>query len=301
MTPPENERGENAGGTGAGAGGTNSGAGGTNSGAGGTSSGGTGAGAGGTGGTNVGTGTGASASAGERGSGGREYPPESRFRRMLRWGLAVLIVLAGASYSSWVLEFVLPVGIDPFTSFLSQLAERGAPFRGVFTTADTLTGAMLVVAAGGGLLLFPRRGYTTVGWVALGCFGAATIADALAPLDPAAEVPAGESPLFPQLHQVHALTSTLAVFSIFIAMLAFAVAAFRYRRWPIVRHAGLWVLVIGSVATAWLLIADNLPGDHGLGIAQRVQVGAMSLWLMALGAQVAAANRHATPPVGMVG
>ncbi|WP_282784495.1 DUF998 domain-containing protein [Nocardia sp. CC201C] len=238
-------------------------------------------------------------SAGERGAG--EQPSESRFRRVLRWGLAVLVGLAGCSYSSWVLEFVLPVGIDPFTSFLSQLAERGAPFRGVFTTADTLTGAMLVVAAGGGLLLFPRRGYTTVGWVALGCFGAATIADAQAPLDPAAEVPAGESPLFPQLHQVHALTSTLAVFSIFVAMLAFTVAAFRYRQWPIVRHAGLWILVIGSVATAWLLTADNLPGDHGLGIAQRVQVGAMSLWLLALGAQVAAANRRATPPVGMVG
>lgn len=37
------------------------------------------------------------------------------------------------------------------------------------------------------------------------------------------------------------------------------------------------------MTTAWMLIADNLPGDYALGIAQRMQVGAMSLWLVVLG------------------
>ncbi|NNH74130.1 DUF998 domain-containing protein [Nocardia uniformis] len=212
----------------------------------------------------------------------------SRYRRILRGAVAVLIVVAGICYSSWLLEFVLPLEIDPTNSFLSQLDEPGAPYGWVFTTGDTVSGALLVVAGIGGLLLFARRRYSTVGWVALACFGAATIADAQAPLQPES---ATDSGLFPQLHQLHALTSSLAVFSIFIAMMAFTVAAFKYRRWPILRHSGLWILIIGSVVTAWMLIADNLSGDYGLGIAQRIQVTAMSLWLVALGVQVAVAER----------
>lgn len=218
-----------------------------------------------------------------------------RYRRILRWVVAVLIVIAGIGYSSWVLEFVLPLDIDPTNSFLSQLAEHGKPFNWVFTTGDTVSGSLLVLAAILGMLVFARRKYSNIGWIALGCFGASTIWDAQAPLKPEAESPTkySDTGLFPQLHQLHALTSSLAVFSIFIAMVAFTVAAFKYRRWPILRHTGLWILIIGSVVTAWMLIADNLPGNYGLGIAQRIQVGAMSLWLVALGVQVGVAQWQA--------
>ncbi|WP_084535322.1 DUF998 domain-containing protein [Nocardia yamanashiensis] len=214
-----------------------------------------------------------------------------RWRKVARWCVAILIGLAGVGYSSWVLEFVLPITSDPTNTFLSQLAEKGAPFRWVFTTGDTVAGALLVVAGLGGLLLFSRRLYSNIGWIALACFGASTIADAQMPLqqqDPNRYVDTG---LFPQLHQVHALTSTLAVFSIYTAMIAFSVAAFKYKRWPILRHTGLWILIIGSIVTAWMLIADNLSGNYGLGIAQRIQVGAMSLWLIALAVQIFVAER----------
>ncbi|GAB4582403.1 DUF998 domain-containing protein [Nocardia sp. IFM 10818] len=216
-------------------------------------------------------------------------PPASR-RRLLRYGVALLIGLAGICYSSWVLEFVLPIDSDPTNTFLSQLAEDGAPYRRLFTTGDTVTGALLLIAGIGGLLLFARRRYSTIAWAALACFGAATIADAQWPLKPGAD--SGGSGLFPQLHQVHALTSSLAVFSIFIAMVAFTVAAFTYDRWPILRHTGLWILIFGSIVTAWMLIADNLSGNYGLGIAQRIQVGAMSLWLLALAVQIVVAERR---------
>ncbi|QLY31232.1 DUF998 domain-containing protein [Nocardia huaxiensis] len=222
-----------------------------------------------------------------------DQPAVSRTRHRLRLGVALLIAVAGIVYSSWVLEFVLPIDSDPTDTFLSQLAETGAPYRRVFVTGDTLCGALLFVAGIGGLLLFSRRRYSTIAWTALACFGAATIADANWPLKEAdPNAPAQNSGLFPQLHQVHALTSTLAVFSIFIAMVAFTVAAFKYRRWPILRHSGLWILIIGSLVTAWMLIADNLPGNYGLGIAQRIQVGAMSLWLLALAVQIFVAERH---------
>lgn len=219
---------------------------------------------------------------------------QPRWRRFLRWIIAILIAFAGFGYSSWVLEFILPIKSDPTNTFLSQLAEKGAPFRWVFTTGDTVSGSLLVVAGLGGLLLFSRRLYSSIGWIALVCFGGATIWDAQAPLqaaDPTAPKRYVDTGLFPQLHQVHALTSSLAVFSIYAAMVAFSVAAFKYRRWPILRHTGLWILIVGSVVTAWMLIADNLPGNYGLGIAQRIQVGAMSLWLVVLAVQIVVAER----------
>ncbi|MBF6328523.1 DUF998 domain-containing protein [Nocardia transvalensis] len=228
-------------------------------------------------------------------------PPGRRRFRALRWCIATVIAVAGLCYSSWVLEFVLPVGLNPVTSFLSELDAEGRPYGWVFSTADTVTGTLALIAAVAGLFAFPRRPLSTVGWVALGCFGAATIADAQWPIRPCTSRTCGG--LFPQLHQVHALTSTLAVTSIFVAMIAFSAAAFRYRRWPILRHSGLWILVLGAAVTAWMLIADNLPGNYALGIAQRIQVGAMSLWLVMLAVQIWVAGRTvsddgpARPPV----
>jgi hypothetical membrane protein len=225
-----------------------------------------------------------------------------RGARPLRWCIAAALVLAGIDYSSWVLEFVLPIGLDPVNSFLSELDAQGRSFGWVFSTGDTVTGVLTLFAAVAGIVEYTRRRLSVLAWAALGCFGAATIADAQLPLrtcrpDPCPHVDNG---LFPQLHQVHALTSTLAVTSIFVAMIAFSVAAFRYRSWPVLRHAGLWILVLGLVATAWMLVADNLPGSYALGIAQRIQIGSLSLWLIALGVQLTVAARDGIFSAGEV-
>ncbi|MFI9505608.1 DUF998 domain-containing protein [Nocardia sp. NPDC052566] len=224
--------------------------------------------------------------------------------KVASWLIAGAIAIAGLCYSSWVLQFVLRLDNDPVNSFLSQLAEPGAPYREVFATGDKIVGILLVPAALGGLLLFPRRRLTTVGWVALFCFGAATIADVLLPLKECApgdsSCGAGHSELFPQLHQPHALTSTIAVTSIAVATFAFSLAAYRYHRWRILREFGLVVLVLGSAATVWMLVADNLPGNYALGIAQRIQVGSMSLWLITLAAAVVLEGREWTEPDAVV-
>ncbi|MEU2033281.1 DUF998 domain-containing protein [Nocardia amamiensis] len=219
--------------------------------------------------------------------------------RPVSWVIALAIALAGLCYSSWVLQFVLKIELDPVNSFLSELDAEGKPYRLVFATADVVSGALLMSAAIAGLLLFPRRRLTTTGWVALFCFGASTIADVLLPLrdcTPGEAGCGGPSELFPQLHQPHALTSTLAVTSIAVAAFAFSLAALRYRRWRILREFGLVALGIGAAATVWMLVADNLPGSYALGIAQRIQVGAMSLWLLALAAAVIVEAREWTEP-----
>ncbi|MFC6011848.1 DUF998 domain-containing protein [Nocardia lasii] len=208
--------------------------------------------------------------------------------------IALAIALAGLCYSSWLLEFVLPIHTDPVNTFLSELDAEGKPYRAVFGTADKIVGLLLIPAALGALLVFPRRGLTTIGWVALLCFGASTIADTLLPLhdcDPGDSSCGGDSGLFPQLHQPHAMTSTLAVTSIAVAAFAFSAAAYRYHRWKILREFGVVVLLIGTAATLWMMIADNLPGSYALGIAQRIQVTTMSLWLLALAAAVLTESR----------
>ncbi|WP_243654794.1 DUF998 domain-containing protein [Nocardia alba] len=203
--------------------------------------------------------------------------------------IALAIAIAGLCYSSWLLEFALPIDTDPVNDFLSELDAEGKPYRAVFGTADKIVGLLLIPAALGGLLVFRRRRLTTIGWTALLCFGASTIADALLPLHdcaPGESACGGDSGLFPQLHQPHALTSTLAVTSIAVAAFAFSLASYRYHRWRILREFGVAVLVLGSAATIWMMVADNLSGSYSLGIAQRIQVGAMSLWLLALATAV---------------
>ncbi|WP_128644905.1 DUF998 domain-containing protein [Rhodococcus sp. BS-15] len=200
---------------------------------------------------------------------------------------AICLILAGLLYSAWVAEFFLDTGLDPTTSFLSELDARDQPYREFFSTADVVTGSLMILAAILGFLATPRRRLVVTGWVASGIFGIATIADAKLPLECVAandpSCPIDPSGLFPQLHHLHALTSTVAVFAIFTVMIAFTVAAFRYRLYPLLRTLGLAVLIVTTLATAWLLIADNLPGEYGLGIAQRIQVGGMSAYLVVLG------------------
>lgn len=201
--------------------------------------------------------------------------------------LAVVVASAGILYSAWVLEFVLDVGLDPMRSFLSELDAANRPFREVFSWGDRVTGTLALVGALLGLVLLPRRRLTTVGWVAFGVFGASTIADALAPIECIPGVdpgcPGGPSGLFPQLHHIHALTSSVAVFAIFTTMVAFTLAARRYRSWPLLCTWGLGVFAVVTVTTAWMLIADNLTGDYSLGLAQRIQVAGMTVWMVLLG------------------
>ncbi|MEV6660797.1 DUF998 domain-containing protein [Nocardia fluminea] len=221
----------------------------------------------------------------------------ARHTRGYSWLIASAIAIAGLCYSSWLLEFALPIDTDPVNDFLSELDAEGKPYREVFGTADKVVGLLLIPAALGGLLAFRRRRLTTIGWTALLCFGASTIADALLPLHdcaPGDSACGGDSGLFPQLHQPHALTSTLAVTSIAVAAFAFSAAAYRYHRWRILREFGVAVLVLGSAATIWMMVADNLSGSYALGIAQRIQVGTMSLWLLALATAVLVEAREWT-------
>lgn len=206
--------------------------------------------------------------------------------------VGTLIALAGICYSSWVLEFVWPSPLDPLRSFLSELDAENRPHRIVYVAGDVITASTAMAAAA--LMLLPRP-LVSSWWgrgagVALLVFGASTIADALLPIECIPHVdpdcPAEPSGLLPQLHHIHALTSTIAVFAIFAVMILGVIAAHRSGIWPVLRRWGLVVLVIVAAATAWMLAADNVHGDFRLGLAQRIQVGGMTLWMVLWGAAV---------------
>lgn len=213
---------------------------------------------------------------------------------MRRSVAGILIVVAGLCYSSWVMEFAWADSLDPMRSFLSELDAANRPHRDIYVVGDVTTGICALVAAL--LLLVPHRTFrgrtATTAVLALAVFGAATIADALLPIECIPGVDAGcprePSGLLPQLHHIHALTSTVAVFAIFTVMVAAGVSALRSTSsggtvWPVLRRIGNTVLVVVALATVWMLVADNLSGDFRLGLAQRIQVGGMSVWLMLWG------------------
>ncbi|MYR05283.1 DUF998 domain-containing protein [Gordonia sp. SID5947] len=228
--------------------------------------------------------------------------PRNRSGRVVVAGIAV--ALAGVCYSSWVLEFLWPSPLDPLRTFLSELDAAHRPHREVYVAGDITTSCCALFASVA--LLVPRpafRGFPAItAVVALGAFGMSTLADALMPIECIPGVDAGcpEEPsgFLPQLHHIHALTSTLAVFSIFTAMIAATVAAHRSGSWPELRVVGTIVLGVIVVSTVWMLAADNLSGDFRLGLAQRIQVGGITAWLMIWGWAIVAARRR--PDVGSV-
>ncbi|WP_424808891.1 DUF998 domain-containing protein [Rhodococcus sp. 27YEA15] len=209
-------------------------------------------------------------------------------RNAARWGLVATLVLGGITYSSWLLEFFLDTGLDPVTSFLSELDADNQKYRELFGNADVVSAVFVLIAAVLGISFTSRRRLYLTGWVALAVFGGSTIADASFPLECSGDGCPSSAPdgLLPQLHHVHALTSSVAVFAIFIAMIAFTVGAYRYREHRFLRTVGLGLLILTSVATVWMLTTNGIElaggGNLGLGIAQRVQVLGMTLWLCAL-------------------
>ncbi|GAA4642514.1 DUF998 domain-containing protein [Gordonia humi] len=198
--------------------------------------------------------------------------------RIGAWAAAVALAVGGITYSSWVLDLIEPSGLDRFRTFLSQLEEPGVPWHQAYEYGDIVTGVLVITAA----MLLQRSPRTPgvaarIATVAVGCFGAATVADALSPLD---AVPV-----------VHAVTSALAVFALFVTMGATTWAAVRDGAWPPMATAGALVFAVVALSTGWMLVSDRLDGDHLLGLAQRIQVGGMSAWLVVWGVSVGRSSR----------
>jgi Protein of unknown function (DUF998) len=91
----------------------------------------------------------------------------------------VLLVSAGVVYSMWILEFILPTGLSPLHSFVSEHYVVSQPYHTLFRSADIIAG-LLYVAASGYLARLLCRDLAGAGVaIGLGVFGLTTVTDAV--------------------------------------------------------------------------------------------------------------------------
>jgi hypothetical protein len=215
--------------------------------------------------------------------------------------VALLLALGTLAYTAWVLETVISTGLAPTRTYVSELAAQNQSHGGIFRTTDLIAGVLVWAAALWALLRLPLRGrWAAVGWTALVLFGTATAVDSRLPLSctPTADPVCAErerTGLVPVTHTAHATSSGVAVCGVLVAMLSLTVAARRDTPRSPLGRLGPALVVLELAATVWTLAAiaalDTGSGDWSLGVAQRLQVGLIAIWLGVLALSVPGGTR----------
>ncbi|MFG2286334.1 DUF998 domain-containing protein [Streptomyces sp. NPDC048595] len=212
-----------------------------------------------------------------------EARPARRAARVNALPFAVSAVL----YNGWLLEFVLPTGLDPRHSYVSELYAADQPFRPLFAGIESLCAVLLVVGA---LLAYgsAQDRWARCGWLALLGFGLSSVADVLLPMRCAPSV----EPACAAVHPSHTLTSALAHFFVFASMALLSRAAVTARpRLDLVRRWGTRVLAL-ALPTAVCTVGPlfGRPGWHG--VSQRAHLVLVGVWFALLAAELARSSRR---------
>lgn len=227
---------------------------------------------------------------------------------------APCFVIGAVFYSSWLLEGLFPTGLSPVHGYASELFARGEPYRWLFGGADVLTAVVVGVAAWWCLAAVRGRGvgarWASAGWGCLIAFAACTVVDVLFPLDcPPSRTScayAEEHGGLTYSHDTHMVASVLANTAVLVAMSALAFAARHPDAGPTpTARAGACLsalAILATLVTAMLGARDAhvvsfLPSG-GQGVAQRVQVGLVSAWLLVTAASLHRAARRPTDDGG---
>jgi hypothetical protein len=207
----------------------------------------------------------------------------------------LLAALAGITYGSWVLQFVINPALDPVNGYVSELSASDQPYHYLFAAGDFVSGLLTVIVVVVVLRRVHPRGYALAGWLALVVFGVFSIADSLFAMDCAPNSDttcalrerAGKVSF---AHQFHSVTSVCAVTAGIVSLIALTIAARRHRRWPVFARWSWLLLVVETVAAV-----TTLPLMYFgvlLGVIERVQVAMLSLWLFVIAAQLHNDRRH---------
>ncbi|WP_418057492.1 DUF998 domain-containing protein [Pimelobacter simplex] len=209
----------------------------------------------------------------------------SAFRRRLARRVSMaLLVAGGVVYASWVLQFVLPVHIDPVTSFISELSAVGQPFRRVFRTLDLIGGALLLL--GGAAAWWQSRRWPGV-WAPLVVLGTCIVLEALLPLEESftdVQLPdPGTSSWWARITEPHGVISFIET-NAFLVLLVTCTLALRRIDAPVRRRRALAVVgvaaalsgLVDAVLTAALLVNGDAVA---LGLVQRLGVTLTATWL----------------------
>ncbi|AWZ07959.1 MULTISPECIES: DUF998 domain-containing protein [unclassified Streptomyces] len=221
-----------------------------------------------------------------------------------------LLIIGTLPYSAWLLESLMPTGLDPLTSYVSELSARDRPSSGIFRASDFAAGTLFLLAAGLALphelRAVPRPRWAVTGWSALILFALGSLGDALLPMScaPTTDLECSRletAGLLPFTHQAHTLTSTAGTTTVLIGALAPNTAAHRYNRWPLLQTMGGPLLGLAFAATLWTLTAYVSTGTAGaasnqLGLAQRTHLLLIAAWTTALAASIWHSPTRGTAP-----
>ncbi|MFE1167210.1 DUF998 domain-containing protein [Nocardiopsis sp. NPDC058789] len=206
----------------------------------------------------------------------------------------VAAVVASIVYSLWAVEVVLPAG--PGTA-AGALADPHSTLGQFLDSAHRTAAILVILAAGLGLALGARRPrrWLTVSWWSMAVFGAASLAASLLPgrcvvsTDAACTV---ES-LVEGVRGATVVQPVLAVVATLAALLASAALTWDRRRageraWAVLAvitlaQAVAAVVVLVLAALVYAASGDGSPGV-ALGLAERVHLVTVALWLLAAGA-----------------
>ncbi|MCA6096551.1 DUF998 domain-containing protein [Streptomyces sp. SCA3-4] len=203
----------------------------------------------------------------------------------------LLLTMAAVVYNDWVLEFLLPTGLDARHSYVSELYAADQRFHGLFGSIEVV--AAVLVVTGALLARGPAPGrLAKAGWWSLVAFGASSVADVVVPMRCA---PSVESPC-EAVNPWHTTTSALVHAALFASMALLVAAAATGRPGsPLLRRWGPWVL--GSALLTALSTVGPLfgrPGWHGL--TQRAHLLLVGVWFVLLAAALRSDARRSWAP-----
>jgi Protein of unknown function (DUF998) len=213
-------------------------------------------------------------------------PPAPATSRV--WGGVALGsgVLSAALNCAFVFRPVSPSRLDPVNSFISELEVPGQPFSELFRWASVLSGVAAVVFAVGLYRRIPPGLAGRAGCWALALFGLAGAVDALIPMDcaPSASVVClrrqEEGPMsWP--YQAHTWFDVAGTVAVLASLWLLGRHLHRHPGWHLVAvsgRAGAGLLAAGSVVLTVMSIR-YLPG---VGLVQRLEVLAISAWMVVL-------------------
>ena len=201
----------------------------------------------------------------------------------------VLLVFAAVLYLGVPYEAVAGYPLDPSRSYLSELAAADQPFAPLFRFLDGSAGVLTAIAAA--LLLFASpRWPLRVPIAGLGVFGLGTLADVVFPMACASSASAvcaraDAAGTLGIAHQVHTVTSVIALLGGVVAVVSLVVLVHRTGVQPartrFLATAGAALLIGATAAISVVALASTAEGTlpPGAGYVQRLQTVLLSVFL----------------------
>ncbi|MFD4630192.1 DUF998 domain-containing protein [Streptomyces sp. NPDC058284] len=193
------------------------------------------------------------------------------------WAATAPLTAAALLYNAWLLETLIPTGLDARHSYVSELYAQDSPHRWLFASLELICAALIVTGALAGAAVTAADRTARTGWWALAGLGLCSVADVLMPMTCAPSLQPGCR----AVHPAHTLTSALVHFCLFASM-ALIIRSAQKRGHPrLLTHWGppvAWSALTFSLCTVGPLIGHG--GWHG--IAQRCHLLMVGTWLALL-------------------